>query len=69
MTTAIESDLLTRAEAAAFLNIKPQTLACWASTHRVELPFVRIGKRTVRYRLSDLQRFVDRSTVTVGAST
>lgn len=48
--------LYTRSEAAEFLRIKPQTLAKWASTHRYDLRFVKIGSR-VMYRLSDLLDF------------
>ncbi len=37
------SDLLSREEAAAFLGLKPQTLSVWATTHRYNLPFLKIG--------------------------
>jgi excisionase family DNA binding protein len=47
---------LTRDEAAAYLGIKPQTLAVWASTGRYGLPFVKVG-RSVRYKLADLDAF------------
>jgi excisionase family DNA binding protein len=47
---------LTRDEAAAYLGIKPQTLAVWASTGRYGLPFVKVG-RSVRYKLVDLDAF------------
>ncbi|MBL8828898.1 MAG: helix-turn-helix domain-containing protein [Planctomycetaceae bacterium] len=55
--------LLTRTEAAQLLGVKPQTLAVWASTGRYELPLVKCG-RTVRYRQSDLQAWMDARTVT-----
>lgn len=54
--------LLRRKEAAEFLGMKEQTLAAWAMTAK-NIPFVRIGSRSVRYRMSDLQRFVERQTV------
>jgi len=53
--------LLTRAEAAEFLCLKPQTLAVWAMVGK-HLPVIHVG-RAVRYRLSDLQEFVERQTV------
>ncbi len=58
MTTAITSDLLTREQAAEFLAIKPQTLAAWLCTGRYPLSVVKIG-RSVRYRRSDLERFIE----------
>ena len=63
MTTATHPKLLTRDEAAAYLNVKPNTLAIWATTGRYDLPFVRIG-RCVRYRLADLEAFIERQTST-----
>ena len=55
-------DLLTRAEAAEYLGLKEQTLACWASQHRYGLPYVRLG-RSVRYKRADLDRFIESRTV------
>ena len=54
----ISSDLLTRQQAAEFLGVKAQTLAVWATTKRYPLPYVRVGSR-VRYRRSDLERFIE----------
>lgn len=56
------SPLLDRKGAAAFLQNRPQTLACWASTGRYNLPFVRIGRR-VMYRLADLEAFIESNLV------
>jgi predicted site-specific integrase-resolvase len=50
--------LRTREEAADFLRVTPQTLAHWASTGRVNLPYVKVGK-FARYRQSDLEAFVN----------
>ncbi len=66
MTTAIRSDLLTRAEAAAYLNIRPQTLAAWLCTKRYRIPVVKVG-RSVRYRIRDLEKFVESRTVGAAA--
>ena len=49
--------LVSRHEAAALLRIRPQTLACWATTGRYSIPFVKIGRR-VMYRLADIERFI-----------
>lgn len=54
--------LLTRQEAAAFLNVKESTLASWHSTQKYHIPLIKIG-RCARYRLSDLLAFVERRTV------
>ena len=51
--------LLTTKEAAAFLRVHYHTLEVWRSTGRYPgLPFVRVGRHAVRYRMSDLERFV-----------
>lgn len=54
--------LLTRKQAADYLGIKESTLAVWACTKRYDLPVVRVG-RLVKYRLTDLEAFVDRQTI------
>jgi excisionase family DNA binding protein len=59
-------ELLTRAEAAAFLRVRPETLAVWASTQRYHLPYIRVG-RAVRYRRCDLDAFVTARTVGAGS--
>ena len=56
------TELLTRNEAAAYLGVKPQTLAVWATTKRYALPMVKVGS-LVRYRRRDLERFLDQRTV------
>jgi excisionase family DNA binding protein len=65
VATAILSppELLTREQAAEYLGMKPQTLAVWATTHRYDLPMIRVGSR-VRYRRSDLDKWLEsRSTI------
>lgn len=56
-STCHRSTLLTRKEAADYLGVKEQTLACWACAGRYRLPFVRIG-RLVKYRQQDLDQFI-----------
>ncbi len=60
--TVIEKQHLTRREAAQYLGLAEQTLAVWAMSGK-HLPFVRMGTRTVRYKLADLKAFVERQTV------
>jgi excisionase family DNA binding protein len=59
--------LLTAVEAAALLRVKPQTMAIWRSSHRHALPYIRVGS-SIRYRLSDLQRWLQERTVTPTAT-
>jgi excisionase family DNA binding protein len=54
--------LLTQEEAADFLNVKAHTLSIWRSTGRHELPYVKVG-RAVRYRRSDLEKWLAKNTV------
>lgn len=50
--------LLTPDEAATFLGVEPSTLACWRSTKRYALTWIRVGS-LVRYRRSDLEQFLE----------
>jgi excisionase family DNA binding protein len=54
--------LCTREQAAAYLGVKPQTLAVWLTTKRYNLPVVKVGS-LVRYRLTDLEAFLDSRTI------
>lgn len=49
-------------QAAEILGIKKQTLAVWRTTGRYDLPFIKVG-RSVRYRVSDLEAFLEARTV------
>ena len=51
-------DLLDEKQAAELLQVKPGTLAVWRSTGRYAIPFVKVG-RSVRYRLSDLNSWLE----------
>jgi len=57
-----KSVLLNTRKAARFLGRRPGTLTVWRSTRAVEIPYVKMG-RSVMYRLSDLEAFVERQTV------
>ena len=54
--------LLTTAEAAEILGVKPETLTVWRCVKRYDLPYVRVG-RSIRYRQSDLEAWLERRTV------
>jgi len=49
--------LLTRKQAADYLGLSESTLANWACTKKFSLRYVRVG-RSVRYRQSDLDEFI-----------
>ena len=53
-----DSELMTREQAARYLNVKSQTLAVWHTTGRYRLPLVKIGS-LVRYRRSDLDAWLE----------
>lgn len=57
-----QHSLLSRKEAAEFLGVKVITLAIWKSTHRYNIPVVKVG-RLVRYRFADLLEFIEKRTV------
>lgn len=63
----VETQLLTRCAAAEALNIRPQTLAVWATTGRYSLPFVKIGRR-VMYRKHDIEQFILNNLMTQGCA-
>jgi len=54
------TQLFTRRQAADYLGIKENTLAVWATTKRHPLPYIKVG-RLVKYRLSDLQAFLEQN--------
>jgi len=59
MTSVMEDRLLTRKQAAEILGFQPQTLARWKWEGREDRPLeVRVGSRAVRYRASDLVRWI-----------
>ena len=61
-TCSVTPALLSREEAAAYLGVKPQTLAIWGMTQRYGLPHIKVG-RLVKYRKRELDAFLDRRTV------
>ena len=53
--------LLTEREAARLLRLKPRTLQAWRLIGGKNLPFVRISRRAIRYRMADVHRFIKRN--------
>ena len=49
--------------AARFLSMSGSALERYRSTGEVKIPYVRIGDRLIRYRMSDLISFVEDHTV------
>jgi excisionase family DNA binding protein len=60
--TSRTTDLLTRPQAAKYLSVREQTLACWHSSGRYPIPVVKVG-RSVRYRRADLDRWLESRTI------
>ncbi len=52
--------LLTTVEAAALLNLKPNTLEIWRVRGQDELPYRVVGSRSVRYAEEDVIAFANR---------
>ncbi|MBN2582535.1 MAG: helix-turn-helix domain-containing protein [Planctomycetes bacterium] len=50
--------LLSRKEAAQYLSVRPQTLACWATEGRGPR-MIRYSARCIRYRVEDLKAWLD----------
>lgn len=65
MTIDNTQKLLTPVEAAGILGLDVDTLNTWRTTKRYKLPYVKAG-RLVRYRLSDLNQFIESRTVQSG---
>lgn len=59
---ALQNHLLTPAEAGAILGVTVGTLQIWRTTRRYPLPYVKSG-RLVRYRIEDVQAFIESRTV------
>ncbi|MES2304626.1 MAG: helix-turn-helix domain-containing protein [Gemmatimonadota bacterium] len=51
--------LLKPAQAAALLSVEVATLSTWRCRDPNRVPFVKVGGRAVRYRLSDILRIIE----------
>lgn len=54
-----KKDRMTRQEAAEYIGVCYGTMANWASTGLVQIPFYKAGLRKVIYRKSDLDAYID----------
>ena len=57
MSQSIQSNLLTREQAAQFLSLKKSTLEAWA-VRGGGPAYIKMGK-AVRYRMGDLESFIE----------
>jgi len=55
--------LFTPPEAAAYIGITENTLSVWRCVGRYSIPYIKVG-RLVRYRLSDLEKWLESRTHT-----
>jgi excisionase family DNA binding protein len=53
--------LLNNSQAAEFLGVSPHSLRRYVALKQI--PFTKIGKRLVRFRLADLEAYLTRQTV------
>lgn len=60
---SIDDPMMCRKEATEYLGLHPGTLEAWASRGSVNVPMIRLG-RAVRYRKSDLDRFIESNRAT-----
>ena len=58
-----DNSMCTAKQAADFLGVTVGTLEVWRSTGRHAIPFVKIG-RNIRYKISDLEKFLTSRTFT-----
>jgi len=66
-TATIPLGLLDENRAAEILGITAGTLSVWRCTKRYDLKYVRVG-RAIRYRLADIERFIESRTVGAAAT-
>ena len=62
MPDSLNDPLLDRKSAAKYLKVSPGTLAVWDCTKRYDPKPKKVG-RSVRYRQSDLDAFINRTLV------
>jgi excisionase family DNA binding protein len=60
----MQTDFVTVAEAARLLAIQPSTIRGWIL--RREVPFIRIGKKTIRIERSTIDGIIERGRVHAG---
>jgi hypothetical protein len=55
--------LVSEKKAAQLIGVSGAMLIAGRFRKKPVLPFVRIGKRAIRYRLTDIHNYIDRNTV------
>jgi predicted DNA-binding transcriptional regulator AlpA len=56
----LEDDPLLRTrDAATILGLEPHTLDTWRHQGKTDPPYVRLGRRTIRYKYSDLKKYIE----------
>ena len=64
----VERNLLTNSEAADLLRLKPRSLTVMRSRGDIPIPFIRVGRRRIMYRRSDIEAYLKaHTTEPVGA--
>ncbi len=58
-TAPTTTTLLTTADAAAHIGVAPSTLAHWRSAGDPHPPALRLGRRALRYRVADLDAWLE----------
>ena len=61
-TLTLPAPVVSEKEAAEILGVTPGTLSVWRCTRRYPLAYVKVG-RAVRYRLTDIEAFMQSRTV------
>ena len=62
VTFALPSPVVSEKEAAILLGVTAGTLSVWRCLRRYPLPYIKVG-RAVRYRLADIEAFMQSRTV------
>jgi excisionase family DNA binding protein len=57
----LEPELVDKRVIARLFNISERTVENWVAQKKI--PLIRMGRRTVRFRLADVRRALDRKTV------
>jgi predicted DNA-binding transcriptional regulator AlpA len=52
--------LLTTRQAAEILGLREQTLANWRNTKSTALPYVKVGRKAIRYEMTAVEEFLQR---------
>lgn len=52
--------LMTPQDTADMLGVSTATLARWREEKKVDLPYVKLTRKTVKYRYRDIEAFIER---------